>query len=77
LGGFGDGGVDREETGLFPEQYRRADNAMTMSLLLVDRLGQHLGLDEQTRKAEGVGKVAQWTRKAVRRENVLQYAHVA
>jgi hypothetical protein len=36
---------------------RQADNAMTMSILLVDRLGPQLGLNEQTRKAAKPGKL--------------------
>lgn len=36
----------------------QADNAMTMSILLVDRLGPQLGLNDQTRKAAKPGKMA-------------------
>jgi|GEM_PF-525650 len=37
---------------------RQASNAMTMSILLCDRLGPQLGLNEQTRKAAKPGKLA-------------------
>jgi hypothetical protein len=50
--------VDRQTAQDKDFKRHQADNVMTMSILLVDRFGPQLGLNEQTKKAAKPGKMA-------------------